>query len=129
MLPGTCLQGAVQWYVEDTSTNGTFVDGERVMRSYTARLLEGSRLRLSSPPQEILEWVPFGGWRGPIGGAGGWRRLGRGPPRGAEEWRPRGSGTRKMRIPRGRGRLIAATDLTSFTGSRALQTDLHMRAT
>ncbi|GIL59616.1 hypothetical protein Vafri_14350 [Volvox africanus] len=48
--------GNMQWFVEDTSTNGTFVDGERVVRNTSVRLLEGSRLRLSSPPQETLEF-------------------------------------------------------------------------
>ncbi|GIL78468.1 hypothetical protein Vretimale_17035 [Volvox reticuliferus] len=48
--------GNVQWFVEDTSTNGTFVDGERIVRNTSVRLLEGSRLRLSSPPQETLEF-------------------------------------------------------------------------
>ncbi|GLI65052.1 hypothetical protein VaNZ11_008478 [Volvox africanus] len=48
--------GNMQWFVEDTSTNGTFVDGERVVRNSSVRLLEGSRLRLSSPPQETLEF-------------------------------------------------------------------------
>lgn len=58
-LPARCsalgLQGTVQWLVEDTSTNGTFIDGERITRNTSARLPENSRLRLSSPPQDVVE--------------------------------------------------------------------------
>eukprot|EP00198_Chlamydomonas_reinhardtii_P012274 XP_001701611.1 predicted protein [Chlamydomonas reinhardtii] len=44
-----------QWLVEDTSTNGTYVDDARVQRGCAMALSEGCRLRLSSPPQDVVE--------------------------------------------------------------------------
>ena len=41
--------------VEDTSTNGTFLNGERLARQKPTTIKEGDLLRLSLPPAEVLE--------------------------------------------------------------------------
>ena len=48
-------QGEACWFVEDTSTNGTYINDVRIVKGSASALKEGDRLRLSSPPGEVLE--------------------------------------------------------------------------
>lgn len=48
-------QAHLAWFVEDTSTNGTWVNAARVPKGGSLRIREGDILRLSCPPSEVLE--------------------------------------------------------------------------
>ena len=51
-------QGDFVWFVKDSSTNGTWVNGERVQKGMSVVLQERDTLRLSSgQPQDILEFT------------------------------------------------------------------------
>ncbi|KAG1680607.1 hypothetical protein FOA52_015056 [Chlamydomonas sp. UWO 241] len=48
--------GALAWFVEDTSTNGTWVNSARVPKGGSVPIGEGDALRLSCPPSDVLEY-------------------------------------------------------------------------
>lgn len=49
-------EGDLVWFIKDSSTNGSWVNGERVQKGKSVTLAEGDLLRLSSgQPQDILE--------------------------------------------------------------------------
>lgn len=43
------------WFVLDTSTNGTYINGERLIKGEPRRINPGDKLRLSTPPVEVVE--------------------------------------------------------------------------
>jgi predicted component of type VI protein secretion system len=43
------------WFVEDTSTNGTFVNDVRVVKGQRHPICCGDVLRLSTPPVDVVE--------------------------------------------------------------------------
>jgi pSer/pThr/pTyr-binding forkhead associated (FHA) protein len=49
------VSGECVWYVEDLSTNGTFLNDVRVPKKERHAMQPGDTLRLSSPPQEVLQ--------------------------------------------------------------------------
>jgi pSer/pThr/pTyr-binding forkhead associated (FHA) protein len=43
------------WFVEDTSTNGTFVNDVRVPKGQRQAIHPGDTIRLSTPPVDVVE--------------------------------------------------------------------------
>lgn len=46
---------SLQWFLEDRSTNGTFLNGQRVRKGERVPFQVGDIIRLSTPPNPVLE--------------------------------------------------------------------------